>query len=320
MLLSSAKGPPARDEAWAFEVKFDGMRSMVEISASGAVQVWSRHGVDHTAAFPELRGLAGALRGRSAMLDGEIVCMVADRPSFARLRRRWVAGAGSARFAEALARQLPATLVAFDVLELGGTPLLSKPYEERRARLADLALKNPHWIATDHQVGRGADVIAASRTLGFEGVVAKRLTSRYHPGMRSPDWLKIKNYKRGTFTVGGWLVSSRGGIEALYVGRRGAHGELRFEGTVEFGLERQRRELRACLELVAQAESPFAGWKQSPRTSVRWTRPMIAAEVRYIGHDAGVLREAILENVALAERRGPVKAAPPPATPAARRR
>jgi bifunctional non-homologous end joining protein LigD len=301
MLLSSAKGPPARDDGWAYEVKFDGMRALVEIFAGGAVQVWSRHGVDHTAAFPELRGLAGALRGRSALLDGEVVCMDADRPSFARIRRRWVAGSGSARFAEALAREFPATLVAFDVLELGGTSLLSKSYEERRARLADLALKNPHWIATDHQVGRGADVIAASRRLGFEGVVAKRLTSRYHPGMRSPDWLKIKNYERGTFTVGGWLVSDSGGVEALYVGRRGPHGDLRFEGTVEFGLARDRRSLKESLKLIETSTSPFEGWSAA-RHAVRWVKPLLEAEVRYIGRDAGVLREAILEKVQVSLR------------------
>jgi bifunctional non-homologous end joining protein LigD len=308
MRLTPATAPPARDSDWAFEVKFDGMRAVVAVAPAG-VRVWSRNGVDHTHAFPELQGLAAALGGRTALLDGELVCMEENRPSFARIRRRWIAGAARAA---RLARECPATLVAFDLLELGGHRLLEQEYQARRARLAALELRAPHWITTDHEVGNGLAVIEASQRLQFEGIVAKRLRSRYRPGSLSPDWLKIKNYVRASFLIGGWLVSPAGGIEALFVGSRDSRGDLAFEGTVEFGLARQRQELRACLELIEQDTSPFASWRTA-RRAVRWTRPMIAADVRYIGRDAGVLREAILESVTTAElRAGPQKVAPAP--------
>ena len=76
-----------------------------------------------------------------------------------------------------------------------------------------------------------------SRELGLEGLVAKRLSSAYHPGVRSNDWRKIKNFQRCDFVVGGWLPGKGGGIEALYVGHRepGAAG-LVFDGTVELGV------------------------------------------------------------------------------------
>lgn len=307
MLLTSASAAPARDGEWAFEVKFDGMRCLVAVTPS-SVQVWSRNGVDHTRAFPELQGLRSFLVGRSVVLDGELVCMEACRPSFARIRRRWVGGADRV---EQLARECPATLVAFDLLALDGERLLNREYQERRARLAELELRGPHWIMTDHQVGNGAAVIEASQRLNFEGVVAKRLRSRYRPGVRSADWLKIKNYARDTFVVGGWLASSGGGVEALFVGSEAAAGGLHFEGTVEFGLDRQRRQLREYLELLAQPHSPFVGWKEA-RRPVRWTRPLLAADVRYIGRDAGVLREAILEGVGLAQERADARKSAPP--------
>jgi bifunctional non-homologous end joining protein LigD len=305
MRLTPAIAPPARDSEWAFEVKFDGMRAVVAVAPAG-VRVWSRNGIDHTHAFPELQGLAAALGGRTALLDGELVCMEEGRPSFARIRRRWIGGAARAA---RLARECPATLVAFDLLEVGGERLLEQEYQVRRSRLAELELRAPHWITTDHQVGNGLAVIEAGQRLQFEGVVAKRLRSRYRPGTLSPDWLKIKNYVRSSFLIGGWLVSAAGGIEALFVGSRDSAGNLAFEGTVEFGLERQRQELRSCLELIQQAASPFARWR-SARPAVRWARPLIAADVRYIGRDAGVLREAILEGVTMADQRvGPQKAA-----------
>ncbi len=96
----------------------------------------------------------------------------------------------------------------------------------------------------------------------------------------------------------------------MFVGRE-AVGGLHFEGTVEFGLERQRRQLRDYLELLAQAESPFVGWKDA-RRPVRWTRPLLSADVRYIGRDAGVLREAILEGVGLARGRADARKSAPP--------
>jgi bifunctional non-homologous end joining protein LigD len=297
MILSSAKEPPPRDDEWAFEIKWDGMRALIAVAADGAYRVFSRHGVDHTASFPELGALASALPGRPALIDGELVCQDATgRPSFARIRQRWIPS--SPVTAAALARSTPATFVAFDLLEIDGTNIMSCCYDERRERLAELELHGPNWFVTDYQVGNGAAVIAESRRQGLEGVVAKRRRSRYRPGLRSPDWRKLKNYQRGSFVIGAWLPRPGGSIEALYVGSPTVSGQLRFEGTVEFGLERQRQQLRDLLEVIATDDAPFA-WNVSRR--VRWVRPLLVAEVNFLGRDAGVLREAILHGVALAK-------------------
>src|SRR5688572_26765441 len=93
MILTTAREPPERDEEWAFELKWDGMRALIAVSAAGGHRIFSRHGIDHTAAFPELRAFAAALRGRSALIDGELVCQDGvGRPSFARIRQRWIPG------------------------------------------------------------------------------------------------------------------------------------------------------------------------------------------------------------------------------------
>jgi len=79
-------------------------------------------------------------------------------------------------------------------------------------------------------------------------------------------------------------------------------GQLMFAGTVEFGLDRQRRRLRETLELIAAGRRPFAGRRTAAahpsRGRVRYVEPRLVATVRYIGWDAGVLREAILERMA----------------------
>jgi bifunctional non-homologous end joining protein LigD len=297
MLLQSAQEPPGPDTRWAFETKWDGMRAICAV-AGGHFGVWSKNGTDFSEAFPELQGIARALAGRSAILDGELVCFgPGSRPSFARIRRRW---APSARRRDlSLVRECPATLIAFDLLELDGRRVTGRPYEERRALLDELELADQHWLTTAYHVGQGVELLRASREQGLEGLVAKRLGSVYQPGVRSRDWLKLKNYDHGRFTIGGWGADAQDCIDALYVGTPSPLG-LAFAGTVEFGLAGHRRELRQLLEIIAANCSPFSG-RSGPR-KVHHVQPRLEATVRFIGWDAGVLREAILEGVTLIAR------------------
>jgi bifunctional non-homologous end joining protein LigD len=293
MLLTSARTAPPGPHA--YEVKWDGFRVLVE-AGRGSTRIWSRRGTDFTTAFPELADLSRALAGRTVLLDGELVCFdPSGRTSFGRVRQRWL---GRPR-AHLLAKMRPATLVIFDVLFLDGTSVMALPYEERRALLTGLALADNHWLVTEYYIAHDGDaVVAASRQQRYEGVVAKRLGSRYRPGVRSPDWMKIKNYERGWFGIGGWLADAAGRVEALLVGRAEA-GRLRYCGTVEFGLDGQRRTLRELLEVVAVEQSPFEGGGPGSRRC-RYVDPRLEAAVRFIGWDGPVLREAIFEGARLA--------------------
>jgi bifunctional non-homologous end joining protein LigD len=293
MLLTGARTAPPGPHA--YEVKWDGFRVLVE-SGQGNTRIWSRRGTEFTTAFPELRELERALGRRRAVVDGELVCFDATgRTSFGRIRQRWL---GRPR-AHLLAKLRPATLVIFDLLLLDGTSVMERPYEERRALLADLALADSHWLVTDYHVSDdGAAVVAASRQQRYEGVVAKRLGSRYRPGVRSRDWQKIKNYERGWFRIGGWLADGAGRVEALLVGSPEEAGRLRYCGTVEFGLDGQRRTLRELLELVASERSAFDGGGPGSRRC-RYVDPRLEAGVRFIGWDGPVLREAIFEAARL---------------------
>jgi bifunctional non-homologous end joining protein LigD len=296
MLLGSAESPPAGDR-WAFETKYDGMRTIVLVSP-GCVGVWSKKATDFSAAFPELEGLGRALGGRSVVLDGELVCYGPDgRPSFARIRRRWAPGAS--RNAAVLAREYPATLVAFDLLELDGRRLTSLGYEERRAQLDRLELAERHWITTSYVVGNGAELLQASKMAKLEGLVAKRLGSRYRPGARSADWLKLKNYDRADFIIGAWLADENDYLEAIFVGTPGPEG-LAFAGTVEFGLGGHRQDLRQIVEVIATDRSAFIGGGFRGRR-VRHVLPRLRVRVRFTGWDAGVLREPIFEGLTLVE-------------------
>jgi bifunctional non-homologous end joining protein LigD len=160
------------------------------------------------------------------VLDGEIVAMGEDSwPDFERLQQRMHARpAAAARLAESL----PVTYLAFDLLHLDGRPLFDEPYRARRALLEELALQGPRWQTPPAFIGEaGADVQAVSRQHGLEGIVAKRLASRYEPGRRTGSWRKIKNLRRQEVVVGGWKPGEgqRAGLfGSLLIGVQGPGG------------------------------------------------------------------------------------------------
>ena len=217
MLISPASVLPAGEE-WAFEVKWDGMRTLVSVGP--AVRVHSRHGHDHTAAFPELAALESLASRSKVVLDGELVCLDAatGRPSFERLMART-----QARLPTLAARQDPATFMAFDVLAVDGEDLCARPWAERRQILQDL-----HELSGGTSAWRvntafadGEGLLAATAGMGLEGVVAKRVTSRYWPGRRTPYWRKVKHRSYEWFDLLGWRAPKGRDPGGVLAGRDG---------------------------------------------------------------------------------------------------
>jgi bifunctional non-homologous end joining protein LigD len=179
MLASSARGGRL-EHGWLFEPKLDGWRAMVRCYES--VTVRTRNGHDITSAVPELAVRPGALDGRQVVLDGELVAGAGRPEDF-----YGIAGRVASR-----RRVIPLTFVAFDVLFLDGEVLCDRPYVERRAVLDELRVSGGSWATVPSFDGDADEVFLACAELGLEGLVAKRASSRYRPGQRSSDWLKLK--------------------------------------------------------------------------------------------------------------------------------
>ena len=131
----------------------------------------------------------------SAWLDGEMVALRADgTPDFHALRRAIAGKRGAPR----LAYQV------FDLLYLDGRELLGMDVLTRKQMLEERVRgRCPCVRYTDHLVGSGPAFHHAAHQAGLEGIVSKRLGSRYRPGVRSRDWLKVKCMHRYVFTVAG---------------------------------------------------------------------------------------------------------------------
>ena len=270
---------PADDAGWAYEIKWDGVRALCRLTP-GSLRLESRTGADITPRYPELQPLAES--GVTALLDGEVVALDEEgRPSFERLQGRM----HLTREDEVArrAREMPVTLVLFDVLNVDGRDVTGLPYRERRELLEGLGLEGPTWRTPGYHEGQGAELLELTRAQGLEGIVAKRLDSRYEPGRRSPSWLKIKNVMRQELVIGGW-TSGEGGrsgrIGALFVGFH-EDGELRYAGKVGTGFtEATLRELGERLAPLEQKESPFDG-RQPPKKGAHFVKPELLAEIEF---------------------------------------
>ena len=309
MLAVPAEQPPADEHAWAFELKLDGARALYH-AVGGVATIRSRSGRDLTACLPELAKLARTMDRLEVVLDGELIVADPDgRPRFEQVLRRL--RASSAPLVRQLRHELPVTYVIFDLLWHGDRPVLALPYLERRALLEALHLTGPTWHTVDSYTGgdgTGLALLEASRAHGLEGIVAKRTSSPYRPGQRSRAWLKVKNFTRGRFWVGGWLPGAAG-LGALLLGtydaRRDADRRLRYEGLVEAGLSRvDRLELAHRLTPLERPTSPFepAPRPEQLRSPFRpraiaawpmWVHPLLEVEAQFLASTTdGRLRHA----------------------------
>lgn len=271
---------------WAYETKWDGFRCCMRVGPDGTTKLTSRLGNEITSTYPDLDGImTESLAGRSAVLDGELVVLASGgRPDFHLMQFRHQRGP-----TPELLRTAPVTFIVFDLLQLGDEALLTAPYTRRRALLADMPVTSSRVAVPRHFTAEDIDpnaLLAVVEEQGLEGLVAKRLASRYHPGQRSRDWIKRPLIKTQDVLVGGWRPGKgnrSGRIGALLLGAHDATGSLRYIGDVGTGFsERVLDELLGLLTPLARPTSPFRDEVPADRRrDARWVQPHLVGQVVY---------------------------------------
>lgn len=281
-MLPTLIDTPFDDEAWLFEVKWDGIRAFCTIDSSGSHELISRNQISLNHRFPELEGLGTDFRGKPLVIDGEVVSLdTKGRSSFQRLQR----GEGAIVYA------------VFDLLYDGKRDLHAAPLEQRKDALAKLLKPSAkRVIASKHVIGEGTRLFAEAQRQALEGIVGKRRLSTYQE-RRSRDWVKIKTHLEQEFVIGGWTdpQGARKEFGALLVGVY-EKGKLVYCGAVGTGFDTNTlRSVRARLKPLAMQRCPFEPPLPPPIVkTAHWVKPKLVAELKFAEWTAdGLLRQPV---------------------------
>jgi bifunctional non-homologous end joining protein LigD len=178
----------------------------------------------------------------------------------------------------------PAALILFDILMDGDEVLLHEPWSVRRERLVKRVGKHvtPQLRVTESTEGDGKKMLDQARRQGWEGIIAKRVDSRYEPGNRSRNWLKLKIEFRQEFVVGGYTEprNSREHIGAILLGYFD-NDRLIYAGHTGGGFSRQGlTDMYRLLKPLERKTSPFS---ETPKTNEKahWVDPKVVVEVKF---------------------------------------
>lgn len=272
------------DDGWRFEPKLDGIRAVVT-TTTDSTKLVSRNGRDITAQYPELRSLHDNVLAANAVLDGEIIAADAEgHDSFEALQQRM--NLTGTEEIDRAAKRIPVGLVVFDILFYDGEDTTGFPLEERRLLLEHAVEENDRLHLNPYVDGAGVAFTEQAELLHLEGVMAKRLGSRYKPGKRSDDWRKIKLRTSQDCVILGWTPGEggrRGTFGALLVGAfTREDGELLWVGQVGSGFsDRMLKDVLAELEPLRREGPAATDPELTAVPGAVFVEPQVTCEVEY---------------------------------------
>ena len=283
-LATLRQAPPPGDD-WLHELKWDGYRLLARLEG-GKAKLRSRKNLDWTADYPEIVSALEALGIGDADLDGELIALDAKgRDDFSALQHT-IAGSANATL----------RYVLFDMPSLEGVDLSRTRLIDRKDLLESLLQgSDPILAYSQHIVGHGEEVFAASARQGMEGIISKDVSGHYHSA-RSSSWLKVKHAQSDEFVVVGFTAPkrSRTGFGSLLLATR-EHGALKYVGRVGTGFDdAMLRSLTKALRKL-ERKKPVVDLPAHiplPLRTVTWVEPKLIVEIAFRGWaKEGLLRQ-----------------------------
>jgi bifunctional non-homologous end joining protein LigD len=308
-MLAMPVDKPFNSESWVFEIKWDGVRSILFFNRTKSIlEMLSRSGNSITLRYPELIShIRSAVKcNNSAVIDGEIVILNREGiPDFQSHQTRM--NVNDNKEIANLSAEIPGTYYLFDILYLDGKNLQNLDYLERRKILSKVIETNSRVRISDYFEGKyGIDIFDAAKRMNLEGIIAKNKFGKYLQGTRSRDWLKIKNIRTQDCVVIGY-TRGEGNREAYFgslllavynnvcSSDDGTNGsKLRFVGHTGSGFNfDQLDKIYNKLKQMKIEKCPVDYIPYTNRDPT-WVRPEIVAEIK-LNHwtNEGIMRAPI---------------------------
>lgn len=270
---------PFDSSEYTYEIKWDGYRCLMFLT--GKTRIQSRNLKDISHVFPELLNIHRKVKSSESLLDGEIIALRDNRPSFLELQKR--AQLSNPQHIKAAVNSIPVVYIVFDLLYFNGRPIFSEPIETRRSLLMENFNGLDELIVADFVENQGIAYFNTINELELEGVIAKQKGSLYFPGRRVKNWLKFKRKKFGNFIICGFTTNStrKGELRSLILGAY-EQNQLKPFGLVGTGFTLSELDaLRHELEKITSPVCPFTG-AELKQKNVQWTNPVIVSQIEYL--------------------------------------
>ncbi len=273
------------NKEWVFEVKWDGVRAIL-FKNNKEIRIQSRNGNDITNRYPEIVNAAkvSLIGCKSVIVDGEIVVLNEEGiPDFHTHQHRM--HIQNPQEILALSVENPSTYYVFDILYKMNEIVEGLGYLERRELLSSILKTNDTIRISEYIEEKGTEILKSSKELNLEGIVAKHKSSVYREGIRSRDWLKIKNTKTQDCVIIGYTKGLGSRIRhfgslvlAVYSARE---KKLKFAGHAGTGFNDETlSEIYSRLKAFETNSRPVDKVPYLNRET-SWLKPVLVAEVKF---------------------------------------
>lgn len=269
-MLAKETDEPFDDKDWLFEIKWDGYRAISEIR-NDKLLLYSRNGLNFQPTYPIVVNQLNTIK-ENVVMDGEIVVLNDEgKPDFQFLQH----------YSENQDR--PIQYCIFDLLELNGKDTKALPLSDRKELLKEIIPPDdPVLKYSGHIIKNGKSFFQVSKDNNLEGIMAKKASSKYFPGSRTSEWLKIKNHKTEEAIIAGYtepsgsrkyfgsiILAAKKGNKFIYVGNAGTgfNSEL-------------LKELYELFQPLVQKNSPFDE-RIKNNSKITWLRPELICEIKF---------------------------------------
>jgi bifunctional non-homologous end joining protein LigD len=268
-MLATASKIAFDDNDWLYEIKWDGYRAIATLK-NGELDFYSRNGIDFKARFPSIAQALLKIK-HDVVLDGEIVLLnEKDLPDFQKLQH----------YENHL--NYPLVYYVFDMLSLDGKDTKQLPLTDRKKLVKKLLGKNETVQYCDHIENTGIAFLDKAKEQGLEGIIAKKKDSTYNPGIRSKEWLKLKNVQSTEAVIVGYTEPQGGRTHfgSLILASPKAK-KWQYRGHVGTGFSHEKlSSLKKMMKPLQTDESPFKE-KVPVNGKTTWLKPKLVADIAY---------------------------------------
>jgi len=274
---------PFDDADYLFELKFDGIRCVAFVDANKEVQFYNKRHMLLNPHFPELANIHKFVRGR-CILDGEVFIMNDGRPNFSDVQKR--ALTNDTFKIELHSKKFPATFVAYDILFYRGKSVEDETLLRRKEMLQSvIKIENERFSYSRFTREFGVKLYEVAESKKLEGIVAKRVDSKYFQGKKTKDWLKIKSMLDDDFVIVGYTVKDQ--IRSLVLAQY-SQGELVYKGKVA-GIS---KDVFLKILNVPESENHFDNFRDDKQ--IIWIKPELVCKVKFMEYTTdGGMRQPV---------------------------